>query len=229
AEADFNGVIDLIEERAWYFSGDRDTAAEQRPIPTEMQDAYMRARDRLLEKVAETDEQLMISYVEGRHVTVSELKKALRRATLKGEIVPVLCGSALRNKGVQLMLDAVIDYLPSPEDVPPVTGTNTKTGQEEERQPLDSEPLCGLVFKIVRDDYVGRLAYLRIYSGRAATGMAVMNTTRGGRQERFGRLLRMHANQREEVTEAMAGDIVACIGLKDTFTGDTLSDPNKPS
>jgi elongation factor G len=228
AEADFNGVIDLLEEKAWFFPGGRDDPPEERPIPAELAEAFARARDRLVEKVAETDEQLMISYIEGRHVTVSELKKALRRATLKGEIVPVLCGSALRNKGVRLLLDAVIDYLPSPEDKPPVKGTNPKTGQEEERQPLDSEPLCGLVFKIVRDDYVGRLAYLRIYSGKAATGMAVMNTTRGGRQERFGRLLRMHANQREEVTEATAGDIVACIGLKDTFTGDTLSDPNKP-
>jgi elongation factor G len=228
SEADFNGVIDLLEEKAWFFTGGRDDPPDQRPVPAEFAEAFARARDRLVEKVAETDEQLMISYIEGRHVTVSELKKALRRATLKGEIVPVLCGSALRNKGVRLLLDAVVDYLPSPEDVPPVKGTNPKTGQEEERQALDSEPLCGLVFKIVRDDYVGRLAYLRIYSGRAATGMAVMNTTRGGRQERFGRLLRMHANQREEVSEAMAGDIVACIGLKDTFTGDTLSDPNKP-
>src|SRR5262249_7808655 len=203
AEADFVGVVDLVEEKAWFYSGDRDAPPEERPIPPELTDAFTRARDRLVEKVAETDEQLMISYVEGHHVSVAELKKALRRATLKDEIVPVLCGSALRNKGVRLLLDAVVDYLPSPEDVPPGMGTNPKTGKEEERAALDSEPLSGLVFKIVSDPYVGRLAYLRVYSGRAASGMGVLNTTRD-RSERFGRLLRMHANQREEVSEAMA-------------------------
>ncbi|HXH22691.1 MAG TPA: elongation factor G [Dehalococcoidia bacterium] len=226
-EADFQGVIDLVEERAWYFSGERDTPPEERPIPEELQDAFERARDRLIEKVAEEDEQLMISYVEGRHVTVTELKKALRRATLSGAITPVLCGSALRNKGIQLLLDAVVDYLPSPEDIPPVKGTNPKTGEVEERRADDKEPMVGLVFKIVSDEYVGRLAYVRIYSGIVTSGMAVLNTTRD-KQERFGRLLRMHANQREEVTDAAAGEIIAAVGLKNTFTGDTLSDPSKP-
>jgi elongation factor G len=226
-EADFVGVIDLVEERAWYFTGERDDPPEERPIPADHQDAFDRARDRLLEKVAETDEQLMISYIEGRQVTVRELKKALRRATLHGSVTPVLCGSALRNKGVRPLLDAVVDYLPSPIDVPPVKGTNPKTGAEEERMADDSAPLAGLVFKIVADPYVGRLAYVRIYSGRAASGMSVQNTTRE-RSERIGRLLRMHANQREEVTEAFAGDIVAAVGLKNTFTGDTLSDTAKP-
>jgi elongation factor G len=228
SEAGFKGVIDLVEQKAYlYKSDDRDALPEQLPVPDEMQDAYERARERLMEKLAETDEQMMISYIEGHTVTVSELKKALRRSTLEGEITPVLCGSALRNKGVRLLLDAVVDYLPSPEDVPPVRGTNVKTGKEEERRPEDTEPLSALVFKIVTDPYVGRLAYVRIYSGRASSNMAVLNTTRD-QSERFGRLLRMHANQREEVSEAMAGDIVAAVGLKNTFTGDTLSDPSKP-
>ena len=169
----------------------------------------------------------MISYFEGHAVGISELRKALRRATIHGSITPVLCGSALKNKGVRLLLDAVVDYLPSPEDVPPVKGTVVKTGEEEERPAEDGQPLTALVFKIVSDPYVGRLAYLRIYSGQLATGNAVLNTTRD-RHERFGRLLRMHANQREEISEASAGDIVAAIGLKGTFTGDTLSDPSRP-
>jgi elongation factor G len=227
SEAEFQGVIDLVEQKALYFSGERDAAPEERPIPEEMREAFERARERLMEKIGELDEQMMISYVEGHDVSVAELKKAVRRATLSGEMTPVLCGSALRNKGVQLMLDAVIDYLPSPEDIPPVSGVNVKTGQEEERKPLDGEPLTGLVFKIVTDQYVGRLAYIRIYSGTAASGMAVTNTTRE-RPERFGRLLRMHANQREDISEVFAGDIVAAVGLKNTFTGDTLSDPARP-
>ena len=223
SEADFVGVLDLVEEKAYRFSGERDENPVEGPIPDELQDAYSRARDRLLEKVGEVDEQLFISYVEGHPVTPMELRKALRRSTLEGELTPVFCGSALRNKGVQLLLDAVVDYLPSPEDVPPVKGANAKTGEEEERKPEDAEPFCGLVFKIVSDPYVGRLAYVRIYSGKAASSMAIMNTTRE-QTERFGRLLRMHANQREDVDEAYAGDIVGAVGLKNTFTGDTLSD-----
>ena len=227
AENEFEGIIDIVEQKAIKFSGERDDKGTEAPIPESLREAYDRARDRLLEKLGEVDEQLMISYIEGHEVTPVELKKALRRSTLQGEITPVLCGSALRNKGVQQLLDAVVDYLPSPEDVPPVKGINIKTSQEEERAPLDSEPLTGLVFKIVTDPYVGRLAYVRIYSGVAVSGQAVMNTTRG-HSERFGRLLRMHANQREEITEASAGDIVGAVGLKDTFTGDTISDSNKP-
>jgi elongation factor G len=227
SEADFVGVIDLIEQKAYRYSGERDDPPTEHEVPAELREAFERARDRLLEKVAETDEQLMISYIEGHEVSTTELKKALRRSTLEGEITPVLCGTALRNKGVRLLLDAVIDYLPSPEDVPPVQGTNPKNGEPQEREPEDGAPFSGLVFKIVSDPYVGRLAYIRIYSGKAASGQAVQNTTRS-QSERFGRLLRMHANQREEVSEAMAGDIVAAVGLKNTFTGDTLSDPNKP-
>jgi elongation factor G len=226
-EAAFRGIIDLVEPRCLVYSEDREAPPEELPVPAEMEDAFERARDRLIEKVAETDEQLMISYIEGREVTVSELKKALRRATLQGTITPVLCGSALRNKGTRLLLDAVVDYLPSPVDVPPVKGINPKTGAEEERPAEDGAPVTALVFKIVADPYVGRLAYLRVYSGTLSQGMSVLNTTRE-RQERIGRLLRMHANQREEVTDAPAGDIVAAVGLKNTFTGDTLADPAKP-
>src|SRR4051794_2168922 len=226
-EADFKGVIDLIEQKAYTYSDDRDEPPVEGPIPEEYQEAFERARDRLLEKVGELDEQLMISYIEGHEVTAIELKKALRRATLAGTITPVMCGSALRNKGVPLMLDAVIDYLPSPEDVPPVTGTNVKTGEDEQRAALDSEPFTALVFKIVTDVYVGRLAFMRVYSGHAAASSAVLNTSRDQR-ERFGRLMRMHSNQREDIDEVFAGDIVAAVGLKNTFTGDTLSAVDKP-
>jgi elongation factor G len=227
AEADFEGIIDLITQKAMYFTGERDTLPEEREIPADMQDAFERARDRMLEKLGEVDEQIMISYIEGHEVTEVELKKALRRATLNGSLTPVLCGSALKNKGVQLMLDAVVDYLPSPLDIPAITGINKKTGEEEDRHPDSDEPLSALVFKIVTDQYIGRLAYMRVYSGKATSGMAVTNTTRD-QSERFGRLVRMHANKQEEVTEVHAGDIVAAVGLKNTLTGDTLSDPAKP-
>ena len=226
-EAAYQGVIDLVEQKAVYFSGERDDPPEDRPIPEAMMDAFTRARDRLLEKVAETDEQLMISYIEGHEVSVTELKKALRRSTLEGEITPVLCGSALRNKGVRLVLDAVVDYLPSPIDVPPVAGTNPKTGAREERLAEDGQPLAALVFKIVTDPYIGRLAYMRVYSGATTSNKTVLNTTHD-KSERIGRLVRMHANKQEEVDVVHAGDIVAAVGLKNTLTGDTISDPSKP-
>jgi elongation factor G len=226
-EADFKGVIDLVEQKAWEFTGERDDLPMERQIPPEMKEAFDRARDRLLEKVGEVDEQLMISYIEGHEVTVTELKKALRRSTLEGEITPVLCGSALRNKGVQQLLDAIVDYLPSPIDIPPVTGTDVKSTEPATREADASAPLSALVFKIVTDQYIGRLAYLRVYSGRAASGMPVLNTSRD-QSERLGRLVRMHANKQEEVSEVFAGDIVAVGSLKNTLTGDTLSDPNRP-
>jgi elongation factor G len=226
-EADFKGVIDLVEQKAWEFTGERDDLPMERQIPPEMKEAFDRARDRLLEKVGEVDEQLMISYIEGHEVTVTELKKALRRSTLEGELTPVLCGSALRNKGVQQLLDAVVDYLPSPIDIPPVTGTDVKSGEPATRDADTSAPLSALVFKIVTDQYIGRLAYLRVYSGRAASGMSVLNTSRD-QSERLGRLVRMHANKQEEVSEVFAGDIVAVGSLKNTLTGDTLSDSNRP-
>jgi elongation factor G len=226
-ESDFQGVIDLIEERAWYFTGERNDKPQERPIPEQMAKEVAEAREKLIEAVSEEDEQLMISYIEGHEITTEEIKEAIRRATLATKITPVLCGSALRNKGVQLMLDAVIDYLPSPVDVPPVMGTHPKTGEQQERAPADNQPFAALAFKIVADPFVGRLAYFRVYSGKLEAGQTVMNTTRD-RRERIGRLVKMHANQREDITEVYAGDIAAIIGPKETLTGDTLADQSHP-
>jgi len=226
-EAAFEGVVDLVEEKAWYFPPERHEQPEAREVPAALAEEVARAREYLIEQVAEVDEQLMISYVEGRSVSARELKLALRRATLANLVTPVLCGTALRNKGIQPLLDAVVDYLPAPPDVPPVTGTHPKTGELLERPARDDAPFAALAFKIVADPYVGRLAYFRVYSGSVATGATIMNTVRGER-ERIGRLLRMHANHREDVAEVHAGGIVAAVGLKKTFTGDTLSDISHP-
>ncbi len=226
-EDKFEGVIDLIEEKAWTFPPGKEVDPVSSPIPAEFVEEAAKYREQLIEKTAEVDDQLMISYVEGHEVTVTELKKALRRATLASLATPVMCGAALRNKGVRPLLDAVIDYLPSPVDVPAIVGNHPKTGDIEERTASDEEPFCALAFKIVSDPYVGRLAYFRVYSGHASEGDALMNSTHG-KKERFGRLLRMHANTREDITDVYAGDIAAAIGLKNTFTGDSLCDPNKP-
>jgi elongation factor G len=227
AESDFQGVVDLIEERAWFFSGDRNDPPREGAIPENMVPEVAEAREKLKEAVSEEDEQLLISYIEGHEITATELKKAIRRACLANTITPVLCGSALKNKGVQPLLDAVIDYLPAPVDVPPVQGTHPKTGEVEERAPRDDQPFAALAFKIVADPFVGRLAYFRVYSGKVEAGQTVMNTNRD-RRERIGRLVRMHANTREDVTEVYAGDIAAIIGPKETLTGDTLADPSHP-
>jgi len=227
-EADFRGVVDLIEQEAWRFSGERDDQPEQIEIPEHLVEAVHQARELLIERVSEEDEQLMISYIEGHPISPNELKKAIRRATLAGRITPILCGSALRNKGVQLMLDAVVDYLPSPLDVPPVFGTDPRTSELIEREPDDEAPFCALAFKIVVDPYVGRLTYFRVYSGTVGPGQQVLNASRRER-ERFGKVFVMHANHREEVKEGiLAGSIAAVGGLKETFTGDTLCDPNAP-
>ena len=226
-EHNHEGIIDLIEQKAWRFSTDRTEAPVEEPVPDEYQVEVEQRRAALIETVAENDEQLEISFIEGHEITAKELKRAIRRATLASKIAPVLCGSALKNKGVQLMLDAVVDYLPSPIDVPPVKATNPKTGDEVQRAPDDDQPFAALAFKIVTDPYVGRLAYFRAYSGTIKTGDAILNTTRETR-ERMGRLLKMHANHREEVEEIRAGDIGAAIGLKNTFTGDTLCAVDSP-
>ncbi|MCH8850150.1 MAG: elongation factor G [Chloroflexi bacterium] len=218
-EADFEGVIDLVEQTMISFPSETEQITGE--IPSELKAEAATQRERLIELTAEVDDQLMISFVEGHEVTPTELKKALRRATLASKATPVLCGAALRNKGITPMLDAVIDYLPSPVDVPPIVGINPKTDAQEERRADDDEPFCALAFKIVSDPYVGRLAYFRIYSGQATEGAWIMNTTHG-RKERFGRLLRMHADKREDISDVYAGDIAAAIGLKNTFTGDTL-------
>jgi len=227
AESSFRGVVDLLRMKAIVYADDLGTRMETVEIPPDLEDVAARYRDILVEKIAETDETLTVKYLEGEEISEEELRSALRQATLKGELVPVLCGAALRNKGIQPLLDAVVDYLPSPVDIPPIVGVNPITGEEESRLSDEEEPLAALVFKIQTDPYMGRLAYFRVYSGRIKAGMAVLNSTKG-RKERIGRLLRMHANRREEIGEVLAGDIGATLGLKDTFTGETLCDLQHP-
>jgi len=227
AEANFSGVIDLIENRAHIFHDDTGQNIEETEIPAHMQEAASVARKHIIELIAESDDELTMRYLEDDEFSPEELRNALRVATLAGTLVPVLCGSALKNKGVQLMLDAVTYYLPSPLDVPPVTGTNPKTDEEEIRSVEPGQPFAGLVFKIQADPHVGKLAYVRVYSGTLESGSYALNSTKGDR-ERIGRVLKMHANHREEVQTVGAGDICAIIGLKQSFTGDTLCDPNAP-
>jgi len=226
-ESSFKGVMDLVEGKAIIYPDDRDEKPQEMPIPEEMRATAAQYREAMLEKMAEADDQFLALYLEGGEIAPAQIKAGLRRATLATKLFPVLCGSALRNKGIHNMLDAVVDYLPSPSDVPPVWGTHPKTGKEVVRQASDAAPFTALAFKIVSDPYVGRLAYLRVYSGKVRTGATVFNSTRGKR-ERIGRLLQMHANHREEVEEVHAGGIVAAIGLKETFTGDTLCTPGEP-
>jgi elongation factor G len=223
AESSFKGIVDLVRMEAIIYTDDLGTRLDTAEIPDELQEEAARRRERLVEQVAETDEALTVKYLEGEEISGDELRRALRQATLDLELVPVLCGAALRNKGVQPVLDAVVDYLPSPLDIPPIVGFNPATGKEESRTADESEPLAALVFKIVSDPYVGRLAYFRVYSGRLDSGMMVLNSTRD-RKERIGRLLRMYANHREEIARVPAGDIGAVLGLKGTFTGETLCD-----
>ncbi|HET8944199.1 MAG TPA: elongation factor G [Dehalococcoidia bacterium] len=224
AEDGFEGVIDLVEMTALSFTGDDEVTPQ--PIPDHLLEEAKKRRDGLLEGIAEVDDQMLISYVEHHEVTVAELKKAIRRATIAGLVNPILCGAALRNKGVPPLLDAVIDYLPSPFEVPAVHGMNPKTGETEAREPSEDEPFSALAFKVVADPYVGRLVYFRVYSGVAKQGQGLYNSTRGQR-ERLGRILRMHANRREDLDSISAGQIAATVGLKHTFTGDTLCDESK--
>ena len=226
-EAGFEGVIDLVDQVAWYFPPETHENPDVLPLTDELAAQCAPHREHLIETLAEVDNQAMISYVEGRKPTAAEMKKAIRRATLAGAITPVMCGSALRNKGVQPLLNAIVDYLPAPIDVPPITGTNPKNNQTVQRRADDNEPFTALAFKIVADPYVGRLAYFRVYSGKVSQGNMVYNSTRGER-ERIGRLLRMHAQHREDIQEDYAGSIVAAVGLKNTFTGDTLCDQSHP-
>jgi len=226
-EADFKGVIDLLRNEAIIYMGDLGTRHEESNIPEDLQAEAARRREKMVEMIAETDEALTLKYLEGEEITLDELQVALRRATITGTLVPVLCGSALKNKGVQPLLDAVVDYLPSPLDVPPIKGVNPFTKAEEIRPADENAPFAALVFKIVADPFVGRLAYLRVYSGKLEAGAAVYNASKD-RKERIGRLLQMHANHREEIQEVYSGDIAAVVGLKQTFTGDTLCDPAAP-
>ena len=221
AEERFSGIIDLITMRAWMYSSDRDEAPVEADIPADAQAEAERWRDTMLERISEHDEQIMISYLEGHPVSEDEIRKAVRRGTIANEFTPIFGGAALKNMGVQRLLDGVVDYLPSPVDVPPVVA-HTEDGVAVERPPDDNAPLAALTFKIVTDPYVGRLAYTRVYSGTLRNGDSVTNTSRH-KQERIGRLLRMHADSREEIDEVFAGGIAAIIGLKETFTGNTLA------
>ncbi len=222
-EASFRGVVDLFTEQAIVWDDELGAEPQQIEIPEEMCDQVEEARARMVEKIAETDDDLTLKYLEGEEISVDELKAGLRRAVLAGVATPVYCGSSLRNKGVQPVLNAVIDYLPSPVDIPPVKGEHPKTGEVLERPADDNVPLSALVFKIVTDPYVGRLAYVRVYSGKLTQGTMTYNSTKDGR-ERVGRLIRMYADRREEIKEVLAGDIGAILGMKQTFTGDTLCD-----
>jgi elongation factor G len=227
AESEFDGCIDLIEQCWWWFGGDKGDKPERRDIPEHLVQEAVAGREKLIEGIGNVDDQIAISYLEGHEIGAHELKTAIRRATLANLAHPVLCGSALKNKGVQLMLDAVVDYLPSPADVPPVKGVDPKHGGEVERPPTDEAPLSAIAFKIVTDPYVGRLAYIRVYSGILKSGESLYNSTKDER-ERVGRLLLMHANQREEIQHMGAGGIAAAVGLKQTFTGDTLCSQEQP-
>jgi elongation factor G len=227
SEASFRGIVDLVAERAIVFLDDLGEKFEVIEIPTELREEAANHREELISRVAEADEALLLKYLEGQPIQVDELRRAIRQATLTGAAVPVLCGSSLRNKGVQPLLDAIVDYLPSPLDIPAVRGTHPVTGAEEERPADPAAPLAGLVFKIVSDPYVGRLGYVRVYSGVLRTGASVHNAT-SNRKERIGRILRMYANRREEIESVSAGDIAAVVGLKVSSTGDTLCDPEHP-
>ena len=226
-ESNFKGFIDLIEQQAVIFTDDLGTKSDHTAVPTGMEAEFAQHREFLIERVAESNEELTLKYLEGEAITKEELIVALRKATIAGKLVPVLCGTALKNKGVQAMLDAVIAYLPSPLDIPPLVGINPDTEQPETRAVSDTAPFSALVFKIVSDPFVGRLSYMRVYSGVLTKGSGIENSTKG-KTERIGRLLRMHANHREDIDEIRAGDICAAVGLRNTFTGDTLCDSQKP-
>jgi elongation factor G len=227
AESTFEGVIDLLEEKAYKFEGEFGQNIVAVDIPEDMKEKVAEYRHVMLEKVAECDDVLMEKYLEGQDFTVDEIKTAIRKGTIANQIYPVLCGTALQNIGVQLMLDAVNWYLPSPLDIPPIKGTNPRTEMEEERPADETKPFSALAFKIATDPFVGKLCFFRVYSGRLDAGSYVYNSTTG-QKERIGRILQMHANSREEIKEVKAGDIAATVGLKNTMTGNTLCDEAHP-
>ena len=223
AEDTFVGIIDLVEMKAEIYKDELGKEYDITDIPDDMKELANEWREKLVESVAETDEELMMKFLEGEELTVEEIKTVIRKETIAGRMVPMLCGSAYRNKGVQMMLDAVVDYMPSPLDIPPIKGINPETGEEDVRHTSDTEPFSALAFKIMADPFVGKLAFFRVYSGTLQSGSYVYNSTKG-KKERIGRILQMHANKREEIQEVYAGDIAAAVGLKDTTTGDTLCD-----
>ncbi|WP_459130095.1 elongation factor G [Guggenheimella bovis] len=227
AEDTFVGIIDLIEMKADIYKDDLGKVIDVVDVPADYLDKANEYRQKMIESVVETDDELMEKFFEGQEISKEEIKKAIRKATISNMIVPMLCGSAYKNKGVQMLLDAVIDYMPSPVDIPPIKGVNQKTGETEERPSDDEAPLGTLAFKVMTDPFVGKLTFIRIYSGVLKSGSYVLNSTKDFR-ERIGRILRMHANHREEIEEGYSGEIVAAVGLKNTTTGDTLCDVDHP-
>ncbi|MEN6412855.1 MAG: elongation factor G [Veillonellales bacterium] len=226
-EDTFIGLVDLIEMKALVYTDDLGKTSEETAIPEDMKEHVETYRQSLLDAVAESDDELMMKYLEGEELTVEEIKTGIRKATIACKMTPVLCGSSYKNKGVQPLLDAVVDFMPAPTDIPAIRGVNPDTGEEKDRHPDDSQPFSALAFKIMADPYVGKLAFFRVYSGQLSSGSYVFNSTKGKR-ERIGRILQMHANHREEIEVVYTGDIAAAVGLKDTTTGDTLCDEKDP-
>jgi elongation factor G len=223
AEESFRGIIDLIEMKAEIYEDKLGTEIDEEAIPDDMAELSQKWRDKLIEAVAECDEDLMMKYLEGEEFTSEEIRAVIRKQTISNSMVPVMCGSAYKNKGVQMLLDGIVDYMPSPVDIPAITGLNPETGEENARPASDEEPFAALAFKIMTDPYVGKLAFFRVYSGTLDSGSYVYNSNKGGR-ERIGRILQMHANKREEIDKVYSGDIAAAVGLRNTTTGDTLCD-----
>ncbi|MBD3282217.1 MAG: elongation factor G [Candidatus Portnoybacteria bacterium] len=226
-ESDHKGVVDLLEQKAYYFEGDHGEKVVEKEIPDDLKEKSKKLKEELIEKIVELDDSLTEKYLEGKEISVDELKKALRKGTIDSKIIPVFCGSALKNSGVQTLIDAIIEYMPSPKDLPPVEGLKSGTEEKVARETSDDAPFAALGFKVATDPYVGSLTYFRVYSGTLKAGSYILNSVTGSK-ERVGRILRMHANHREEVKEIYAGQIGAAVGLKDTTTGDTLCDPDHP-
>ena len=227
AEADFKGIIDLVIMKAYYYNDDLGVDIEVKDIPEDMVEMAQKYHDELIEHVAEQDDALLEKYFNGEELTVDEIKTCIRKSTIANHMVPVVCGTSYRNKGVQLLLDAVVDYMPAPTDVPAIKGINPNTEEEEERHSSDSEPFSALAFKIATDPFVGKLCFFRVYSGKVEAGATVYNSTKDN-NERMGRILQMHSNHRQDIDCCYAGDIAACVGVKNTTTGDTLCDAKHP-
>ncbi len=227
AESDFKGIIDLVEMKAYVYYDDLGKDIRVEEIPEDMKDKAEEYRNNLLEVVAEQDEALMERYLEGQEITIEEIKACIRKATIANDMVPVVCGTSYKNKGVQKMLDAVVDYMPAPTDIPPIKGVNPETGEEEERPSSDEEPFSALAFKIATDPFVGKLCFFRVYSGSVKAGSAVFNSTKDN-NERMGRIVQMHANHRQDIEICYSGDIAAAVGFKNVTTGDTICDAKHP-
>ncbi|MGN0598611.1 MAG: elongation factor G [Oscillospiraceae bacterium] len=227
AEDDFKGLVDLVEMKAYVYYDDLGKDIRVEDIPADLVDKAQEYHEALLEAVAEQDDEIMEKYLGGEEITIDEIKKCIRKGTIANTMVPVVCGTSYRNKGVQKLLDAIVDYMPSPLDIPHIKGVNPETGEEEERPSSDEEPFAALAFKIATDPFVGKLCYFRVYSGKVDAGATVLNATKDN-SERMGRILQMHSNHRKDIDTCYAGDIAACVGLKNTTTGDTLCDPKHP-